>query len=46
MNVRVFPATIYVALDYVASRVDLAFPRLLGLHDASWAALVGCLDGA
>jgi hypothetical protein len=46
MNVRIIPTGVHGALDYVASGVNLAFPRLLGLHDAPWAAAVPRIDGA
>ena len=45
MNVRVIPTGVHGALDYLASGVNLAFPRLLGLHDAPGAALVPRIDG-
>ncbi len=46
MNTRVIPTGVHGALDYLASGVNLAFPRLLGLHDAPWAAAVPRLNGA
>ncbi|MDP9438369.1 MAG: SPW repeat protein [Actinomycetota bacterium] len=46
MNARVIPTGVHGVLDYLASGVNLAFPRLLGLQDAPWAALVPRLDGA
>ena len=45
MNVRVIPTEVHGALDYLASAVNLAFPRLLGLRDAPGAALVPRVDG-
>jgi hypothetical protein len=45
MNVRIIPTGVHGALDYLASGVNLAFPRLLDLHDAPWAALVPRIDG-
>ena len=45
MNVRVIPTGVHGVLDYVASGVNLAFPGLLGLHDAPMAVLVPRLDG-
>ncbi|MDP8900639.1 MAG: SPW repeat protein [Actinomycetota bacterium] len=46
MNARVIPTGVHGVLDYLASGVNLAFPRLLGLQDAPWAATVPRLDGA
>ena len=46
MNVRIIPTKVHGALDYLASGVNLVFPRLLGLHDAPWAARVPRIDGA
>src|SRR5215204_6706989 len=46
MKVRVIPTGVHGALDYLASGANLAFPRLLGLQDATWAALVPRIDGA
>ena len=46
MNARIIPTAVHGALDYLASGVNLAFPRLLGLHDAPGAAAVPHLDGA
>jgi hypothetical protein len=45
MNVTILPTGVHGALDYLASGVNLAFPRLLDLHDAPWAALVPRIDG-
>ena len=45
MNPRVIPTSVHGTLDYLASGINLAFPRLLGLHDAPWAATVPCIDG-
>ena len=45
MNVRVIPTEVHGALDYLASAVNLAFPRLLGLRDAPGTALVPSVDG-
>ncbi len=46
MNTRIIPTKIHGTLDYLASGVNLVFPRLLGLHDAPWAARVPRIDGA
>ena len=43
---RIIPTGVHGVLDYLASGVNLAFPRLLGLQDAPWAARVPRLDGA
>ena len=40
MNLRLIPTRVHGVLDYLASGVKLAFPGLLGLHDAPWATLV------
>jgi len=45
MNLRVIPTGVHGVLDYLASGINLIFPRLLGLHDAPWAALVLRIDG-
>jgi SPW repeat len=45
MNVRIIPTGVHGLLDYLAGGVNLAFPRLLGLDDAPWAATVPRLDG-
>ena len=45
MNARIIPTGVHGVLDYVASGVNLAFPRLLGLQDAPWAATVPRIDG-
>ena len=45
MNLRLIPTSVHGVLDYLASGVNLAFPGLLGLHDAQWAALVPRIDG-
>ena len=34
MNLRLIPKSVPGVLDYLASGVNLAFPGLLGLHDA------------
>ena len=46
MNTRIIPTKVHGVLDYLASGVNLVFPRLLGLHDAPWAARVPRIDGA
>jgi hypothetical protein len=45
MNLRVIPTSVHGVLDYLASGINLAFPRLLGLHDAPWAVLILRIDG-
>ncbi len=45
MNLRVIPTGVHGALDYLASGVNLAFPRVLDLHDAPGASLVPRLNG-
>jgi len=45
MKVEIIPTQIHGALDYLASGVNLAFPRLLELHDVPWAAIVPRIDG-
>lgn len=45
MNVRIIPTRVHGVLDYLASGTNLAFPRLLGLHDAPWATRVPRIDG-
>ena len=45
MNARVIPTGVHGVLDYLASGVNLAFRRLLGLQDAPWAATVPRIDG-
>ncbi|HEV2743672.1 MAG TPA: hypothetical protein VGV91_10985 [Rubrobacter sp.] len=45
MDPRVIPTNVHGALDYLASGVNILFPRLLGLHDAPWAAIVPRIDG-
>ena len=45
MNVTIIPTGVHGALDYLASGVNLAFPWLLDLHDAPWAALVPRIEG-
>jgi hypothetical protein len=46
LRLRVIPTSVHGTLDYLASGVNLAFPRVLGLDDASWASLVPRLVGA
>ena len=45
MNLRVIPTSVHGVLDYLASGINLAFPRLLDLHDAPWAVLILRIDG-
>lgn len=45
MNIRVISTGVHGALDYLASGVNLVFPRLLGLRDAPGTALVPRIDG-
>ncbi len=45
MNARIIPTGVHGVLDYLASATNLAFPRLLGLQDAPWAATVPRIDG-
>src|SRR4028119_1074881 len=45
MNARIIPTGVHGRLDYLAVGVNLAFPRLLGLHDAPWAAVVPRIGG-
>ena len=45
MTLRVIPTSVHGVLDYLASGANLAFPRLLGLHDAPLAVLVLRIDG-
>jgi hypothetical protein len=45
MNLRVIPTEIHGVLDYLASGINLVFPKALGLHDAPWAALVPRING-
>jgi len=45
MKLRVIPTSVHGALNYLASGINLAFPRLLDLHDAPLAALVSRIDG-
>ena len=45
MNVRIIPTHLHGALDYLASGVNLVFPRMLGLQDAPWAVRVPRIDG-
>ena len=45
MNPRVIPTGVHGVLDYLASGVNLAFPRVLGLRDVPWAVLVPRIDG-
>ena len=45
MNLRLIPTSVHGVLDYLASGVNLAFPGLLGLQDAPWAARVPRIDG-
>ncbi len=45
MKARVIPTGVHGVLDYLASGVNLAFPRLLGLQDAPWAATMPRING-
>lgn len=45
MKLRVIPTGVHGILDYLASGGNLIFPKLLGLHDAPWAAFVPRIDG-
>lgn len=45
MDLRIIPTVVHGVLDYLASGTNLAFPRLLGLDAAPWAALVPRIDG-
>jgi hypothetical protein len=45
MDLRVIPTGVHGVLDYAASGINLAFPALLGLQDAPWAALVPRMSG-
>jgi len=45
MNLRVIPTGVHGVLDYFASGINLAFPRLLGLHEAPCAVLVPRIGG-
>ncbi len=46
MNTRIIPTKVHGSLDYLASGVNLVFPRLLGLYDAPWGARVPRIVGA
>ena len=45
LKLRVIPTSVHGTLDYLASGVNIAFPSLLGLNDASAAVLIPRLDG-
>ena len=45
MKPRVIPTGVHGVLDYVTSATNLAFPALLGLHDAPWAVRVPRING-
>ena len=45
MKLRVIPTSVHGILAYLASGVNLIFPRILGLHDAPWATLIPRVDG-
>lgn len=45
MKLRVIPTSVHGILDYLASGVNLIFPRILGLHDAPWVTLIPRVDG-
>lgn len=46
MEIRVIPTGVHGVLDYLASGANLVFPKMLGLEDAPWAALVPRIGGA
>jgi hypothetical protein len=46
LRLRFIPTSIHGVLDYLTSGVNISLPRVLGLDDASWAALVPRLVGA
>jgi hypothetical protein len=45
VDVRIISTHLHGALDYLASGVNLVFPRMLGLQDAPWAVRVPRIDG-
>jgi hypothetical protein len=45
MELRVIPTGIHGVLDYLASGINLLFPRILDLHDAPPAALIPRING-
>ena len=46
MKLQVIPTGVHGILDYLASGTNLIFPKMLGLEDTSWAAIIPRIDGA